>query len=186
MTLIFQRRWWEIVIGMILLMWAVGCSDDNATSPDPDSSNSPYDLEVDLVWNTAVNMDIWIIEPTGKGSGHGDPGETAVNTGNNDCGFGDACSPSSCSDLPCNTPERIVIYRGTALPDTTEPFYHYQIGFSNWSTVTTEMTLTIRTHSASRTFRCSVGGPRVTYIAEVSFPAGTIEEFTSVTGSYCY
>lgn len=157
-----------------------GCSDDSSTSPD-----NVYDLEVELVWDAAVNMDLWIIEPTGKGSGHGDPGDTAHNTGNNDCGFGDACSAEACSDLPCNTPERIYIEHGEALPQDTEPFHQYQLGISNWSSETTNMILIIRTTSGSRIFHCTIDGPRVSYIADITFPAGTIAEIEPFTDNYC-
>ena len=172
-----------VMLVLFLFVGIIGCDSDNSTS----SPTYPYDLEVELSWNSAVNMDLWVVEPNGQGSGHGDPGITAINIGDNDCGFGDACSADSCSDLPCNTAERIFVNSGDALPATTEPIYDYQIGFSNWSDVTTEMTLTITTlGSTSKTFHCTVDGPRVTYIANVSFPDGTIEEITSFTDSYCY
>jgi hypothetical protein len=120
-------------------------------------------------------MDLWIIEPTGDGSGHGDLGVTAFNTGNNVCGFGAACDPESCTDLACNTAERIVIPYATALPDTTEPFFVYDVGISNWSDADANMSLTIKTPAMARSFRCAIDGPRVSYAAEVAFPDGIIE-----------
>lgn len=166
----------------MIIIGVSSCDNDSGSSTEPDAL---YDLELELVWDTAVNMDLWIIEPTGKGSGHGDPGNTAWNTGNNDCGFGDACSPEACSDLPCNTPERIFIDRGEALTSDTEPFHHYEIGISNWSTVTTTMLLVIRTPDESRTFFCTVDGPRVSFVATVTFPDGIIQPYLSFSETYC-
>jgi hypothetical protein len=180
----FRLTWlpWVVVVGW-LLVCPTSCNDDKTTSPTPEEV---YDLEAELVWEGAVNMDLWIIEPSGKGSGHGDPGETAINDGNNLCGFGPACSLAACTDLPCNTPERIVVYRGQALPNTTEPGHDYQIGISNWSSTTTVMFLTVRTPKQARIFRCRVDGPRVSYVANLTFPAGTITDAYGFADSFCF
>ncbi len=181
MQKIQRNFWWSLLgIALLIVFGISSCSNDSSTSPD-----RLYDLEVELVWDAAVNMDLWIIEPTGKGSGHGDPGNTAHNTGNNDCGFGSACLAADCSDLPCNTPERIYIDRGEALPESTEPFHHYELGISNWSSETVNMILFIRTSSESRTFYCTVDGPRVSYIADITFPNGTIAEVAPFIENYC-
>lgn len=174
--------WWSLLgIALLIVCGISSCSDDSSTSPE-----NVYDLEAELVWDAAVNMDLWIIEPTGRGSGHGDPGDTAHNTGNNDCGFGGACSAAACSDLPCNTLERIYIERGEALSESTEPFHQYQLGISNWSSETTNMILFIRTTSETRTFHCTVDGPRVSYVVDITFPAGTIAEtIGSFIENYC-
>ena len=173
-----QRIW---RIGLLLLLVGIG-SCDNEDNNEPLS----YDLEAELTWDQAVNMDLWIIEPTGKGSGHGDPGVTAFNTGDNLCGFGDACDPAVCTDLPCGTPERIIIPYNTALPDTTEPLYVYEIGISNWSDADVTMLLTIRTPAMSRSFTCWIDGPRVSYAAQVAFPEGRIEAgIGSFLAVYC-
>ena len=148
MNKIQRKYWWRLlIIGLLIIPGISSCDHDSNSSTEPDAL---YDLKAELAWDAAVNMDLWIIEPTGKGSGHGDAGITAWNTGNNDCGFGDACSPEVCSDLSCNTPERIFINRGEALPSDTEPFHHYEIGISNWSAVTTTMLLSIHTPTESR------------------------------------
>jgi hypothetical protein len=172
---------WVGLLGCFMV-WFSGCDDNNTTSSNSDTP----DLEVELVWEDAVNMDLWIYEPSGQGSGHGDPGITALNDGDNHCGFGSACALATCTDLPCNTPERIVVNHGEALSQTTEPLHDYQIGISNWSTTTTVMFLTVRTPNETRIFRCRVDGPRVSYVANVTFPAGTIAEEESFTSSFCF
>ena len=178
---IYRRIAQGLFIGALCLLMP-GCHEsETATMPQ----ESGDDLEVILTWEGAVNMDAWIIEPTGKGSGHGDTGETAQNTGNNDCGFGDACNPTACSALTCNTSEYIYIPAGLALPETTEPFHYYEVGISNWSTVTTTMFLTIKTPAETRQYRCTVDGPRVSYVATIKYPSGTIENQAGFVEAYC-
>ncbi|GAK50892.1 hypothetical protein U14_02134 [Candidatus Moduliflexus flocculans] len=170
-----------LLLGAFCLL-ATGCHErDSVTAPQERLA----DLEVRLTWEGAVNMDAWIIEPTGKGSGHGEAGETAQNAGNNDCGFGDACNPAACSALTCNTPEYIYIPAGLALPETTEPFHYYDVGISNWSAVTTPMFLTIKTSAETRQYRCIVDGPRVSYVARIKYPSGTIENQAGFVEAYC-
>ena len=184
-THVWKSIRWGLFLG-ILSVWLSGCyENDTTSSPHTPPPENRYDLKIELVWEDAINMDVWIIEPTGKGSGHGEPGDTAQNTGNNDCGFGDMCSLAMCSDLPCNTPENICIPYGMALPETTEPFHHYEVGISNWSSTTTTMILTIMTSSETRRYHCTVDGPRVSYVAQVTFPAGRIDDLPGFVGIYC-
>ncbi len=47
------------------------------------------------------------------------------------------------------------------------------------------MILFIRTGASLCTFYCTVDGPRVSYIADITFPNGTIAEVAPFIENYC-
>jgi hypothetical protein len=163
-----------------------GDGDDNGTSgpasvPTPTPTPVPFlfDLQVLLTWEAPINMELIVEEPDTSVATPGGDGTTAQSTGDNTCGFTDACVNSDCADLPCGTPEEIVVQKGDALPDTTGPDNVYTVAVFNLDLSDRAATITIETERSFQRFDCVIPGPGVrTTIATIAFPSETITDIS--------
>ena len=100
----FRKIRWVIVVLILGLAFGfiVSCAGG-----DEDNDEDMNELSVELAWTNAVDMDLYVIEPTGEWVWLTNNGPTAISLGDNNCGFGASCNSASCLGLSCNTREGV-------------------------------------------------------------------------------